>query len=181
MERDDKILNTPTLFVIKRYIQNNVRVLMGMRDVLPIKKPRIVIKNIDKKVAGVIPPAYYQDRIIYIDTDQLSDPDYLVHEYAHYLADLIPKQTEEILLNEYQKFLDEYFRKSKRKKDFDLGGDEKRKMREAIAKKLGLPSSYAFTNFDELFAEIIMHWKRLPNNAASYKFKKSMKRVLTRL
>lgn len=183
MKKDDKVLKTPTMFVIKREIHNMVRDLMRMRDILPIRKPRVVIKDLDEKVGynKEVPPAYYSDRVIYLDTDSLDNSYYFIHEYAHYIVDLIPKQTEELLLKEYQRFLDYYFKLMKRKKEYDLSEGKKEKLRISIAKKLGLPSEYAFVNSDELFAEIIAHWKDIPNNKGSYRFKQSMKRVLTRL
>lgn len=186
MEKDDPMLHTPTLMKVKRYIPLNVQALMSMRDVLPIRKPRIVVKSIDEEISysGDAPPAYYQDRIIYLDAHELSNPDLLIHEYAHYVADLIPKQTEEMLLKEYRKFIDTYFKVFKKKKTYDLEDtkkENKQKLRMSIAKRLGLPSEYAFQNADELFAEIITHWKRIPNNRASYRFKQAMKKVLTRL
>lgn len=184
MERNDPILHTPTLIRIKRYIPFNVDALMKMRDILPIRKPRVVIKELTEKIGQVQPAGYYQDRIIYIDPDEFSNPDYLIHEYAHYLVDMIPKQTEKMLLDEYRKFIDSYFRLMKRKKTYDLEDTKKEnreKLRVSVAKKLGLPSPYSAYNHDELFAEIITHWKRIPNNRASYKFKQAMKKVLTRL
>lgn len=183
MPNDEYDVYKNTMNTIKRYMDLNVRKLMEIRDILPIKKPKIIVKEIDEKINGTVPPAYYdhKDRLIYIDVYQLVYPYYLIHEYAHYIADLFPKQSEEILMNEYNKFLDVYFKKMKKKKEEDLSGKEKENLRKSIAKKLELPSPYGFTNFDEFFAEIISHWKKLPNNKASYKFKQSMKKLLTRL
>ena len=109
----------------------------------------------------------------------MDDYDTLVHEYAHYVADRIPTQTEPMLKAEYKKMLDEYFEKTTRRKA--LEGSRNEKHRVAMAQKLGLPTSYAASNFDEWFAEIISHWKQLPNTKESYRFKAAVKQVLMRI
>lgn len=181
MKKDDKMLNSPTMFNIKKQLANNVAYLNTFRDILPIKKPKVIISEIESKSDKTTIMAYYYDRIIYLDPYRLNSPKYLVHEYAHYIADLIPKQTEQLLLNEYEKFMDSYFKVMKKRRPEDLTGHQHEKLRKSISKKLGLPSSYAFSNPDELFAEIIMMWKEIPNNRITYKFKQAMKKVLTRL
>ena len=35
----------------------------------------------------------------------------------------------------------------------------------------------ALNNFDEFFAEIITHWKKMPNNVNTYRFKQAVKKV----
>jgi len=158
------------------------------KDILPNRKPRIVITDTSKNPASAdaaitghkeIPPGVYHDRIIYLDQNYVDDYDILVHEYAHYVADRIPKQTEPMLRAEYKKMLDEYFEKTTRRKT--LEGLRNEKHRIAMANKLGLPSDYAASNFDEWFAEIITYWKRMPNTKESYRFKTAVKRVLTRI
>jgi hypothetical protein len=75
--------------------------------------------------------------------------------------------------------LDEFFERKTRRKN--LEGKRNEKLRSQLAKKMGLPSDYAATNFDEWFAELITHWKKLPKDRASYRFKQILKKVITRL
>lgn len=176
-----------------KMIDYSIRHLVNdYRDILPNRKPRIVISDMKKNKHATgshktgeiaVAPGLYRDRLIYLDQYSLDNPDLLVHEYAHFVADRTPTQTEKILQHEYIKMLDTYFEaetgKPTRRKA--LEGLRNNKMRELVAKKLGLPTVYSATNFDEWFAEIISHWKRMPNNAHNYRFKKAMKSVLTRL
>lgn len=164
------------------------KLVRDLKDVLPNRKPRIVITDTDKNpvTAGVnitgakeSPAGAYHDRIIYLDQNYVDDYDVLVHEYAHYVADRIPKQTEPLLKAEYKKMLDEYFEKATRRKA--LEGSRNEKHRVAMAQRLGLPSDYAASNFDEWFAEIIRFWRSLPNTKESYRFKTAVKQVLTRI
>lgn len=156
-----------------------------IKDILPNRKPRIVIKSLNTEnpyhTGGSVSPAYKSDNIIYIDPQYIDNPDYLVHEYAHYVADKVPNQSYPLLQQAYKNMLDIYFRSVKKKQREDLALPSDEKLRERVAKKLGLPSQYAFVNPDEFFAEIITHWKSLPNNAATYKFKQAVKQVLSRV
>lgn len=174
---------------ITRILNQSVNDFLNrIRDILPNRKPRIVIKDIAKvfpsnpyQEDGQTPPAYKSDNIIYIDPQYIDNVDYMIHEYAHYLADKVPNQSFPILQREYKAMLDNYFRSVKKKQRQDLSLPEDQKLREKIAKKLGLPSQYAFVNPDEFFAEIITNWKTIPNNAATYKFKQAVKQVLSRV
>lgn len=160
-----------------------------IKDILPLRKPKIVIgdnrrnnkTNINKTGVTQVPAAYYYDGIIYIDIDHVDDPDLLVHEYAHLLADRISSQSKQLLQKGYSNMIDNFFKGVKKKKQDKLEGLDNDKWRKAVAKKLGLPSPYAFTNADEWFAEIITHWKKIPNNVVTYKFKQAVKSILTRL
>lgn len=158
------------------------------RDLLPNRKPKIVItntktnpkfKNLNIIGSKTSPSGVYHDRIIYLDQFYVDDIDVLMHEYAHFLSDRMSKQVEPFLRNEYKKMLDAFFERKTRRKN--LEGKKNEKLRELVAKKMGLPSDYAATNFDEWFAELIANWKNLPNNPISYKFKQILKKVITRL
>jgi hypothetical protein len=158
---------------------------------LPLRKPKIIITDLEKhpKSKGVDvqgtkagTAGMYHDRIIYLDHKNIRDHSILVHEYAHYIADLIPKQYEEAIKDEYKKLIDSYFERVTKRKS--MQGKWNKKHREAMAAKLGLPSVYSSVNFDEFFAELITHWRdveKLPNNATSYRFKTIIKKVISRL
>jgi len=174
--------------IIEHSINNLV---LNYRDVLPIKKFKIVIGNIPKhsifeKSEDVPPPAYYWDRIIFIDQHSIEEPDYLVHEYAHWIVDLIPKQTYELMMREYKQMLDNYYTHFKKKKRANLKKVDDSKenkvreqWREKISKFYNLPSAYSVTDHDEFWAELITYWKRLPPNA--YQFKQAIKKIIDRL
>ena len=164
------------------------KLVTEFKDVLPNRKPRIIITDISKNPAvanssitgyGDSPPGVYYDKLIYIDQNHVDDYSLLTHEYAHYVSDRIPKQSEPMLKAEYKKMLDEYFEKTTRRKS--LEGNRNKKHRIAMANKLGLPSDYSAVNFDEWFAEIITNWKEMPNTKESYRFKAAIKKVLTRI
>lgn len=186
MHKNDPILRTPRLISITRDLQKGVDVFLNdIREILPNRGPRFVIQDLnnqknrfydDRRTAG-----YYHKGLIYLDPDYVNDPKYFVHEYAHYLAKKVNRQSYPLIQSEYRKMLDNYFRSAKKKQreDLELPSDEK--LRERLAKRLGLPSEYAFSNPDEFFAEIITHWKKIPNNANSYRFKQAVKQVLSRL
>ena len=162
------------------------------RGILPNRKPRFVITSKQKNLRfrnlySENPPAIYRDRIIFIDQYSIDDPDIFIHEYAHFVADLISTQTQPILKKSYDELLDFYWKRAKKKKR-SLQGDpndpismaETKKWREKISSKLGFPQ-YGLTNFDEFFAVMIENWHKLPNNAATYKFKSLVKDVINRL
>jgi len=164
------------------------KLIRYFKDILPNRKPTIVVTDTKKNplTIGVsvtgdkeFPPGVYYDRLIYIDQNYVDDYDVLVHEYAHFVADRIPKQTEPMLKAEYKKMLDEYFERTTKRKA--LEGSRNTKHRMLMAQQLGLPSNYASANFDEWFAEIITYWKSLPNTKESYRFKTAVKQVLTRI
>ena len=178
----EKSLNCRTL---KRIIG---MLVVEYRDLIPNKKPKIVVTNTKKnpKLKGVniiggntTLEGAYRNRIIYLNQFSVDDIQLLLHEYAHFLSDKISKQAEPFLRDEYKKMLDAFFERKTRRKN--LEGKKNEKLRELVAKKMGLPSDYAATNFDEWFAELISHWKNLPNNPISYRFKQILKKVITRL
>lgn len=158
---------------------------------LPLRKPNIIITDLEKhpKSKGVDvqgtkagTAGMYHDRIIYLDHKNIRDYSILVHEYAHYVADLIPNQYEEAIKDEYKKLIDSYFKRVTKRKS--MQGRWNKKHREAMAERLGLPSVYSSVNFHEFFAELITHWRdveKLPNNANSYRFKTIIKKVISRL
>lgn len=168
------------------------RMILDNKDIIPNRKPTIVVtdttknpfsREISKTGVKYSPAAFYRDRIIYIDDSNVDDVETLTHEYAHYLADRVPRQSEPILKQEYQNMLDAYFREitGKATKRKELTGRQNEKYRKAIAEKFGLPTPYAAVNFDEFFAEIISKWKTMPNNTATYKFKNAVKKVINRI
>jgi hypothetical protein len=178
----EKSLNCRTL---KRIIG---MLVVEYRDLIPNRKPKIVVTNTKKnpKLKGVniiggntTLEGAYRNRIIYLNQFSVDDIQLLLHEYAHFLSDKISKQAEPFLRDEYKKMLDAFFERKTRRKN--LEGKKNEKLRELVAKKMGLPSDYAATNFDEWFAELISHWKNLPNNPLSYRFKQILKKVITRL
>lgn len=189
IKNDDPVLNTPRFLKIKKDLEYSVPIfLTSIRGLLPLRRPKIILKDIKEKLSygGSEPPAYYSstDKIIYIDYYYANNADYLTHEYAHYAADQIPTQSYPMLFNEYKKMLDEYYRRVKKKKVTDLQDTKKinyEREREKIAKYMGWPSPYSVSNPDEFFAEIITHWKNMPNNVATYRFKNSIKQIISRL
>lgn len=172
-----------------RTLKNIIYMLVtDYRDLLPNRKPKIFITNtkINPKLKNISiiggktsTAGAYSERIIYLDQFSVDDIDTLTHEYAHFLSDRMSKQVEPFLRNEYKKMLDAFFERKTRRKN--LEGKRNEKLRTQVAQKMGLPSDYAATNFDEWFAELIANWKNLPNNMISYKFKQILKKVITRL
>jgi len=171
-----------------RMVKHNVLVMLTyVRDILPNRKPRIVITSLAKNPhtkdsydpsnpsAGM---AY--SKLIYIDENHMDDSVYYVHEYAHWVADLIPAQTQEMLIKAFKKFIDLYYKKQNLKKSQDRQKELTDSQRIKIAAKLGFPE-YGLTNHDEFFAVLIENWKQLPNNKMTYKFKSLVKNVITRL
>lgn len=168
------------------------RMLFEIKDILPNRKPKFVItdKSKNDRFIGTYtdePVGIYRDRLIFIDQYYIDDPDLFIHEYAHYVADLIPTQTEPILKKSYDELLDSYWRRSKKKKRSLQGDPDKPesmmdtyKWRKRISQKLGFPQ-YGLTNFDEFFAVLIENWKKMPNNTTTYRFKSLVKNVLQRL
>ncbi len=161
------------------------QMLNYIRDILPNRKSNIIITDLKmnkhtRDQMAVVPnsKAMQTNKTIFLDWSSIDEPKYYIHEYAHQLADLIPKQSEELLINAYKELLNMYFRASKRKK---LDSSEiTDKMREQMARRLNFPV-YGLTNHHELFAVIIEYWKKFPNNALTYKFKTLVKNVLGRV
>lgn len=161
------------------------QMLNYIKDILPNKKPRIIITNLkknkhSKSVLSISPNAVGLElnKNMYLDWRHIDNPKVYIHEYAHYVADLVNSQTEELLIKAYKDMIDMYFRLTKRKRvDPDQITD---KMRTQISKKLGFPV-YGLTNHHELFAVLIENWKEFPNNKLTYKFKSLSKDVLSRV
>lgn len=165
-------------------IKNAVdKMLMYIKDILPNRKPKIIITDFDKNkyTRGPQPneaAGFQFSKNIFIDEKYIADPVYYIHEYAHQLTDSIPTQTSSMLAQAYKEMLDLYFSKVKKRK---LQPEEiNDNMRRRISQKLGFPQ-YGLTNPDELFAIIIENWKKFPNNALTYKFKSFVKKILVRL
>lgn len=159
--------------------------LSSVRDILPNKKPRIVITDLSKNkhsksIYKPKTPAMGMqfDRTMFVDWRYIDRPNVFIHEYAHYVADLVSNQTEELLIKAYKDMLDLYFRAAKRKRVDSTQITDK--MRNQISKKLGFPV-YGLTNHHELFAVLIENWKNFPNNKLTYQFKSLVKNVLTRV
>jgi hypothetical protein len=179
---------------VKNTIKRSLmRWLLDYKDILPNRKPTIVIssseknpkfvkmKNIGKNDENA--SGYYNKRKIFIDIEHVSNYKILIHEYAHFLADIAPRELEPVIRNEYKQMLNSYFIKKDgkptRRKSFE--GAENEKLRRQVKKKLKLPDSYAVTNFHEWFAVLMENWKDLPNNKHTYKFKTMLKKILTRI
>lgn len=189
IKKDEKFLNTPSIIKVKNQLKETVPQFLEMvHGILPLKRPKIVVTDIkDENIAydpTDIVPAYYSRGVIYLDKDYTNRPDFLLHEYAHFVADSIPKQSYPILLKAYVEMLDEYYRRIKKKKTYRLQDTKKENyklQREKIAKLMKWPSAYSVSNPDEFFAEIITNWKNIPNNVATYNFKNAVKQVITRI
>ncbi len=169
-----------------RMVRSGVNQMLSyVRDILPNRKPKIIITDLGKndytKLGAEESPGsvgMQTNKTMFIDWRAADNPEVYIHEYAHYVADLIPEQSTKLLIKAYSDMLDIYFRMSKTKKlDSSMIDD---KLRNKISKKLNFPE-YGLRNPDELFAIIIEFWKRFPNNALTYKFKSLVKRVLTRI
>jgi hypothetical protein len=188
----DKYVENPLEFEKKKLnrvtMQRCIEILVKEhRDIIPIRKFNIVItdtqknpllkKLVGKKNSKVL--GAYRSRIVYINQYSIDDPDVLLHEYAHFIADMMPKEIYPMLQREYNKMLENFFnRKTKRKA---LEGDRNESLRAEVAEKMGLPSEYSATNPDEWFAVLIENWKKFPNNSATYRFKSILKKIISRL
>lgn len=189
IKKDEKFLNTPSIIKVINQLKVTVPEFLKMAyGILPLKRPKIVVTNIKNENISYDPnddvPAYYSRGVIYLDFHYTDRPDVLLHEYAHFIADLIPKQSYPILLKSYTDMLDEYYRRIKKRKSYRLQDSKKENYkveREKISRLMKWPSQYSATNPDEFFAEIITNWKNVPNNVATYKFKNMVKKVITRV
>lgn len=189
IKKDEKFLNTPSRIKVVNDLEKTIpQFLKNVYGILPLRRPKIVVTDIkDENIAydpKDITPAYYSRGIIYLDKDYTNRPDFLLHEYAHFIADLIPKQSYPILLKAYTDMLDEYYKRIKKKKTYNLQDTKKENYkaeRQKIAKLMKWPSAYSVSNPDEFFAEIITNWKNVPSNVATYKFKNAVKQVITRI
>jgi hypothetical protein len=188
--------DTYKMYILPKMI---IKLLLKTRGIMPNRKPKIIITDSSKnpKFRGSYsknPSAIYHDRLIFIDQNEIDNIDIWIHEFAHFVVDLIPTQTNQLLEKSYKDLLDIYWKKSKKKRRSLAPNDpgnkvdvkETEMLRRKISKKLGFPQ-YGLINFDEFFAVIIEYWlsddvsKRLPDNAATYRFKTLVKNVLNRL
>lgn len=177
----DYSIGSPNYQMVKRSV---LVMLVYVRDVLPNRKPKIIITSLSKHPYTKRNFDYNEpsagmagDKFIYIDENYIEDNAVWVHEYAHWVADLIPTQTQKMLMQAFKKFISIYYKKVKTKKpNRELTPQEKLK----IAEKLGFPE-YGLTDHNEFFAVLIENWKQLPRNKLTYKFKSLVKTVLTRL
>jgi len=189
IKKDEQFLNTPSRIKVINQLNVTIPAFLKMvYGILPLKRPKVVITNIKNENISYDPkdtvPAYYSRGVIYLDYHYTDRPEVLLHEYAHFIADLIPKQSYPMLLKAYTDMLDEYYRRIKKRKSYRLQDSKKENYkleREKIARLMKWPSQYSASNPDEFFAEIITNWKNVPNNVATYKFKSIVKQVITRV
>jgi len=188
----DEYVENPLEFEKSRLNNLTMRRIIGMlvnefRDVLPVRKFNIVVtdntknpmfQEISKQMDATIPGAY-RDRIIYLNKYNIDNPELLIHEYAHFIADRVPNEIYPMLKKEYDKMLEEFFGKKTRRQN--LAGKRNKLLRAEVAKKMNLPSEYSATNPDEWFAELIENWKNFPNNKKTYRFKSILKKIISRL
>lgn len=171
-----------------RMVKHSVLVmLVYVRDILPNRKPKIVITSLKKnpytsRSYDINDPSSGMagDKLIYIDEMYVDDNAIWVHEYAHWVVDLIPTQTQDMLIKAFRKFIDLYYKGSKLRNPTKRGKELSETEKIKIANKLGFPE-YGLTNHDEFFAVLIENWKQLPNNKLTYKFKSLVKNILARL
>jgi hypothetical protein len=170
-----------------RDIQHSVLVMLTyVRDLIPNKKPRIVITDVykNKHVRDVAystpfrPAGFAFNKYIFIDENSKDEAAIYVHELAHWIVDLIPTQTQPLLIKAFNDMLDYYYKLSKKKRI--QSSEITDSMRTRMAKKLGF-DEYGLTNPDEFFAVLIENWKMLPNNKITYKFKSTVKSILIRI
>jgi hypothetical protein len=174
-----------------RSVENTVKkIVLDYKDIIPNRKPTFIItdssknprtKGVNVTGSGDDPAGVYWKRLIYIDQEYSDKYKIYAHEYAHFLENRVSRQMSKYLQEEYKNMLDGFFRSIKQRKRENLEGAENEKYRKAIAKKLGLPTDYSSTNHSEWFAELIAHWKNIPNNKATYRFKQVMKKIINRL
>lgn len=177
------------------FYRSLMKLLLTYKDILPNRKPRIIITHSKTNPnfatmtnlgqADVHAAGYYIDRLIYIDILRVGEYKILVHEYAHYLADRIPKQSEPHLRKEYQKMLNSFFKEKtgKRTGRKKLEGEANAENRIQMARWMGLSDEleYASTDFHEWFAVLMENWKHIPINKHTYQLKNLLKKVLTRI
>ena len=160
--------------------------LVYVRDIIPNRKPKILITDIYKHpktresaIKSEFKPAgFYYDKIIYINESEVNNPSVFVHELAHWIVELIPRQTRVLLNKAFDDMLDFYYRliKKRRVPTEEITDN----MRRHMAKRLGF-DEYGLTDKDEFFAVLIESWKTLPNNKITYKFKSTVKQILSRI
>jgi hypothetical protein len=188
----NRLMESPQLI---NKLRNTISIfLRKITGILPNKGAKIIItdssqNNLFNNLKYTNEPvAIYCDRIIWIDENYMNNVEILVHEYAHLISDLIPKDSHHLLDEAYKKMLDFYWKPAKIKKVRleptsmkDIKSVKQTKMwREKISKKLGFPQ-YGLINSSEFFSVLIENWDKLPTNAATYKYKQIVKKILMRL
>jgi hypothetical protein len=150
-----------------------------IRSLLPNRKVSVIITNTRDSEHNSLGHAYL-DRI-FIDYREFSSARLWAHEYFHILTDRIPREVKVYMRNQYLNMLMMYSKASKTrkfKKDhrMDQTTDPDWKIRARVARKMGLPDPNAAKDEDELFADIVRYWDKLP-----YKYKSLIKPILNRL
>lgn len=166
-----------------------INMLQYIREILPNRKPKIVITDLSKNKYTTDTNNTLKDgaagmefsKLIFIDWRSIDEPATYIHEYAHLLTDRIPSQSKMLLVKSFVGLINEYY--SKMKKRTIKPGESSRisnRVLANVATKLGFPE-YGTRNPDEFFAVVIEKWKELPKNKAGYKFKSLVKNILTRI
>lgn len=180
-----------SIYCIKK-VHEHYRELFKNNMVKIPKNVPVLITNLSKygKIgysANSKNPAFFDPntKMIYIDQYHVDDPEFWIHEYAHYISHLIPDRFVDYAIEEYNKMLSEYFKyyvqKRTKRKNLENDRYDNPKHREQMAKYLGLPSEYASSNADEFFAEMLTYWNEIPNNKLTFRLKQVMRKILMRL
>jgi hypothetical protein len=169
---------SPSEFDIKLRL-TAARFYKHIRSLLPNRKVSVIITNTLESEYKSHGHAYF-DRI-FIDYRDFAKAPLWAHEYFHILTDRVPRQVKVYMRNQYLQMLETYSKTSKTRKfpkDHRMTpeNDPAWKIRASVAKKMGLPDPNAAKDEDELFAEIIRYWDKLP-----YKYKSLIKPILNRL
>lgn len=163
--------------------------LKYIKGIIPNRKPKFIITDFEKNPQtkdwisnakfSFLPSGMEYNKTIFIDWRHADATEYYVHEYAHWVADLVPALTTKKLRELFDEMLNDYFRAIKKK---PIPSDKiSDRIRHNIARKLGYPDIYGLQDPDEFFAVTIEYWRRLPTNRLTYKFKTAMKQVITLL
>ena len=174
----------------RRY-NNITRAVRGMvdyvRDILPAKKPRILITDLSKNkntrnfVGDDIVYGMAGQNVIYIDHYSTHMTNIYIHEYAHWVVFQSSENSRKLLVTAYKELLNLYYAKMKKRKvRMDEPVRVSRQVLNNLSVKLGFPE-YGTTDPDELFAMIIEKWKKFPTNKLTYKFKSLVKNIITQL
>jgi len=82
---------SPTSYAYKVIDMNLRNLIMNYRDILPMRKPKIIVRDLKDHDASHMGSKFeagglydYGDKLIYIDKEAIDDPEILEHEYAHY-------------------------------------------------------------------------------------------------
>ncbi len=156
-----------------------IRFYRHIQSLLPNRKVSVIITNTLESEHNSHGHAYF-DRI-FIDYRNFNDAALWAHEYFHILTERVPRQVKVYMRNQYFQMLEAYAKASKTRKftkDHRMTpeNDPDWRIRGRVARKMGLPDPNAAKDEDELFAEIIRYWNKLP-----YKYKSLIKPILNRL